>query len=517
MNNYDIFISYKRRGSSLAAAPYLFELLRQRGYNVFLDTKEMRSGRFDEQLLEYISGAKDVIILLEEESLASWFSDNYAGRGAEEDSDIAGSSAADQEPAYRRDWFCREVMHALSQEGKNIIPLLLNGYRMPDAGSLPPEMALLPTQHAVEVDFGDMEHLIQKNFIEMEYLRSKPTNLALSRRYLTKGGTVASFLFYTDESSCELSENGEKILTLTEANDELHPFIYNVSIAGEHRFHLFNNDTCEKMVIRQRVEPSCQEFVPVIWEEKQSLWELTESMISDQEDPQKLFFWGTSLFNGTAKNAPDLNRAVSCLERAVGLGYAPACDFMKENGGISPDAADNGIMLRWYTLATGCGSVRACNSLGLMYKKGDGVEKSAQKAAELFSMAADKGFINSMNNLAAMCNRGEVVGMSHEKAEELYRAAADRGSSRAYNGLAWTLHLMDRYDEALPWAEKALAARPDNPGVVDTMATVLQGLGRYDEALAMFQECLRLYKERDNYEGIARTDDKIAHLKSTRQ
>ena len=75
---YDIFISYKRKGASSATAAYLYEILLQKGYNVFFDRKEMRSGKFNEQLLEHISNATDIIILLEEESLGSWF--NYRSR-----------------------------------------------------------------------------------------------------------------------------------------------------------------------------------------------------------------------------------------------------------------------------------------------------------------------------------------------------------------------------------------------------------------------------------------------------
>ena len=55
---YDIFISYKRRGTSSATAAYLYELLLNKGYNVFFDRKELRSGMFDEQLLAHISDAQ---------------------------------------------------------------------------------------------------------------------------------------------------------------------------------------------------------------------------------------------------------------------------------------------------------------------------------------------------------------------------------------------------------------------------------------------------------------------------
>lgn len=72
---------------------------------------------------------------------------------------------------------------------------------------------------------------------------------------------------------------------------------------------------------------------------------------------------------------------------------------------------------------------------------------------------------------------------------------------------------MGKYEDALPWAEKAVAAFPGNPGIIDTLATVYQGLGRYDEALHQFELCLKLYKEQHNPEGIQDTEAKIAELK----
>ena len=54
---------------------------------------------------------------------------------------------------------------------------------------------------------------------------------------------------------------------------------------------------------------------------------------------------------------------------------------------------------------------------------------------------------------------------------------------------------------------------PDNAKIIDTLATVYQGLGRYEEALQQFELCLKKYKEQENSEGIQRTEAKIAELK----
>ena len=86
-------------------------------------------------------------------------------------------------------------------------------------------------------------------------------------------------------------------------------------------------------------------------------------------------------------------------------------------------------------------------------------------------------------------------------------------TAASYNGIAWTYHLLEKYDEALTWAEKAVEVFPYDPNQIDTLATVYQDLVRYDEAMEQFKLCLKLYKEKENSEGIQRTEEKITALK----
>ena len=59
-----------------------------------------------------------------------------------------------------------------------------------------------------------------------------------------------------------------------------------------------------------------------------------------------------------------------------------------------------------------------------------------------------------------------------------------------------------------------MEAFPNNPGIIDTLATVYQGLGRYDEALEQFELCLKLQKEQGASEdSIHETEEKIKELK----
>jgi tetratricopeptide (TPR) repeat protein len=112
-----------------------------------------------------------------------------------------------------------------------------------------------------------------------------------------------------------------------------------------------------------------------------------------------------------------------------------------------------------------------------------------------------------------MYRKGLGVKQDYEKALEWFFKAAEQKEKRSINAIAWTYHLMGEYEKALPWAEQALAVNPAQAYVVDTVATVYEGLGRYDEALEQFEKCLRMYEEKGDENGKQRTADKIEALK----
>jgi tetratricopeptide (TPR) repeat protein len=77
---------------------------------------------------------------------------------------------------------------------------------------------------------------------------------------------------------------------------------------------------------------------------------------------------------------------------------------------------------------------------------------------------------------------------------------------------------MSEYEEALPWAEKAYKAFPDKTYAIDTLATVYQGLGRTEEALEMFELCLKIKEEQQmDDESLNETKDKIEKIKEIQQ
>lgn len=133
---FDVFISYRR--TSYDTANLIATRLKSAGYSVFFDVETLRAGKFNEQLLGVIENCRDFIVVLPPEAL---------DRCINED-----------------DWVRREVCYAL-QCGKNVIPVMLNGFQWPDP--MPSGMEELKNYQALTASSGEyfdlaMERLMKR-------------------------------------------------------------------------------------------------------------------------------------------------------------------------------------------------------------------------------------------------------------------------------------------------------------------------------------------------------------------
>ncbi len=227
--NYDIFISYKRK--SLATANNLYYRLTTRGYSTFFDLEEMRRDDFNEQICTYIKNSKDVFVILEE-----------------------GSLDACKSADWEKDWFCKEIYFAL-KEGKNIIPILLNGYQMPDASFFPEELKAFSYKNAPEFSFSFFDEYIDR-LIEKDYITSTPkTN--------TEGLSV--FKFYSN-ADCSVTKDGKLVCSIEGNNDE--PYYLPVNRRGEYVFKVENLHTHKIKTIKSTIGAEEEKIVRINWNDK---------------------------------------------------------------------------------------------------------------------------------------------------------------------------------------------------------------------------------------------------------
>lgn len=160
MKRYDIFISYRR--TSYETANLIATRLRAAGYSVFFDLETMRSGKFNEQLYDVIDSCQDFILVLSPDSL--------------------------DRCANANDWVRLEACRAMDK-GKNIIPVMLNGFAWP--APMPKGMEELRNYQALtasSIEYFDLA--IQK--LQQRYLKSKP-HFPL-RKAMKIAGTAAAAL-----------------------------------------------------------------------------------------------------------------------------------------------------------------------------------------------------------------------------------------------------------------------------------------------------------------------------------
>lgn len=140
---YQIFISYRRDGGESLAA-LLHERFVRMGYRVFYDVESLRSGNFNEKLLEVISECDDVLVVLPPGGL---------------DRCIADES----------DWVRREIVHALKCE-KNVIPILMRNFSFPE--NLPDDLKPLVNKNGVSATMEYFDAVVDK--LAKQRLTCKP-------------------------------------------------------------------------------------------------------------------------------------------------------------------------------------------------------------------------------------------------------------------------------------------------------------------------------------------------------
>lgn len=159
MKQYDIFISYRR--SSYDLANLIATRLKAAGYAVFFDIEALRAGKFNEQLYEVIDNCKDFISVLPPNAL---------DRCVNED-----------------DWVRLEICRAM-QKGKNIVPVMLNGFTWPNP--MPKGMEELCNYQALTASSVEYFDLAMER-LQKQYLTSRP-HLQLHKLMKMAGVVVAS-------------------------------------------------------------------------------------------------------------------------------------------------------------------------------------------------------------------------------------------------------------------------------------------------------------------------------------
>lgn len=113
-------------------------------------------------------------------------------------------------------------------------------------------------------------------------------------------------------------------------------------------------------------------------------------------------------------------------------------------------------------------------SLGRLYDYGWGVKKDLNKAAELYTQAAEKGHARAMYNIGNMYMKGDGVTKDYAKAKYWYEKGAEKGDDASLQGMALLYHngwgVSKDLNKTADWYIKA--ANKGNETAIRNMSTL---------------------------------------------
>lgn len=163
---YDAFISY-RRDNGFLMAQVIYDRLKERGINCFLDLEELRSGKFDEKILVAIQQAHTFILILPRNAL---------NRCKDEG-----------------DWVRKEILEAVRCR-KTIIPVMYDGFKWPQKwnAGIPEEIRGLERMNGVSGSQEYLPAMIDKiiSYMPQDAVREKVLTGTSEQSTLSSGTTL---------------------------------------------------------------------------------------------------------------------------------------------------------------------------------------------------------------------------------------------------------------------------------------------------------------------------------------
>lgn len=233
-DSFDIFISYKRK--SLPIASLLHYRLKILGYSVFHDIEEMHSGEFDTQLYNYIDNAKDIIVIIERDSLTKW-------RNIDEN--------GNRNDKYVDDWFYKEVSYALFKK-KNLIPLWID-CEVFDPLLLPKDVSIITKLHSPQFSLYHVDSSI---------------DLLCTKRFITaipnqKVKGISVFKLYSNKK-CSVY-NGKHFIGTLEAYSE-EPLYWVIERKGEFRIRCVS-DNNQTMNFTYSIDTDEEKIIDIVFKD----------------------------------------------------------------------------------------------------------------------------------------------------------------------------------------------------------------------------------------------------------
>lgn len=459
----DIFISYRNDGIGNNFATRITNDLRQKGYSVYFNPDEARSGDFPERLEQAIAECKDFICIITDEYLANLI-------------------------ANEKICWIREELLCAKRNGKNIVPLLVNGAKMPNDATVLTE----PLQFFPKIDA----------FVFPEQYISSPFNMLCGILLSKNDGTNG---FRDVDKSSELFDPNQSIeLVLEKANhgDEramtCAGIYYFYGIAGERNLKKAAEWFKKVSAIDGECSSTANRFMASLYysgsmpREEQSYeksyeyhlkssvgdlysagqvgfmmsigsgckydYKKTEeyflNILDTMDNPRKNTLCKFYMEHGEFRKAAEIYKGMadSFPEAAYQLGLLYKRGVLCEP--FMPDYEKSAFYLQ---MALDNGYITAAFELGVLYFNPTGnFKKDFLKAHKYFHIAADNGDSNAQYMLGYMYYYGHVE-KNLQKSLKYHEMAASHGHllSIAYLAILYQIPEIHNYEKAFKYAKIA--------------------------------------------------------------
>lgn len=468
----DIFISYKNDDIGNNFAAKLFADLDGRGFSVYYNPKEQRSGSFPERLRFAAENCNDLLLIVTKGCLEQLIRHE------------------------KIDWIREELLTAKGK-GRKIIPLLMPGVSMPkDKDIFPEDLRFLPDCESIALpDPSDTYNRSPLEFL-ISWMDSKPEKEPYKRTansnpeynvhtdFLTtlqkaKDGDIEAMyevgcMYYygfasekNAEATVNYAEAGKWLKKVSEANHVLSPKADN--IIG--KLYYIGAMPYEEQSFEKSLEyyEKSRDVVPNVYYERMGFLK-SESIGSEFDFNEILDFFdscGTNCSNTTKNNIAKFYINYGMFDKAIAIlqsikGCYPDADYklglLYQRGlHCKPPKPDIFKAEHYYRAAASQNHLDSIYALGLLnFRAPNGYEKNLSQARTLFKEAAEKGHRGAQYDYAWMCAYGLGGDRNVNVAIAFFEKAAQKGHTLSVRELA-TLYQLEEcrnYQKAFEWAEQ---------------------------------------------------------------
>ena len=162
------------------------------------------------------------------------------------------------------------------------------------------------------------------------------------------------------------------------------------------------------------------------------------------------------LSNSKSPNAVEVLKYICDSFQSATAMFLLGSWYNKGEHGLNVDCA---VASEWYRKSSGLNHSPAMNSLGLLYRKGDGVSADNKTAFTWFEKGAKQGNAESMRNLALLYEAGSGCEKSLVKALSFFEQSSSLGNVAATQNL-FTLYMTEKdHDKAFKCCQSLIDAK----------------------------------------------------------